>query len=71
MERISPRRFPAPWSVEELEACFIVQDANVYRISVSSRHSLESSILLNRPVKAKRRNTRRSRQRQRRHFEES
>jgi len=22
----SPRRFPAPWSVEELDACFIVRD---------------------------------------------
>jgi hypothetical protein len=23
----SPRRFPAPWSVEELDACFIVIDS--------------------------------------------
>ena len=23
-----PRRFPPPWSVEEIEACFIVRDAN-------------------------------------------
>jgi hypothetical protein len=23
-----PRRFPPPWSVEELEACFVVRDAN-------------------------------------------
>jgi hypothetical protein len=22
----SPRRFPSPWSVEELEACFVVRD---------------------------------------------
>ena len=22
----NPRRFPAPWSVEELDACFIVKD---------------------------------------------
>jgi hypothetical protein len=22
----SPRRFPPPWSVEELEACFVVRD---------------------------------------------
>jgi hypothetical protein len=22
----SPRRFPPPWSVEELEACFVVKD---------------------------------------------
>jgi hypothetical protein len=22
----SPRRFPAPWTVEELDACFIVKD---------------------------------------------
>jgi hypothetical protein len=24
----SPRRFPAPWSVEDHLACFIVRDAN-------------------------------------------
>jgi hypothetical protein len=24
----SNRRFPPPWSVEELDACFIVRDAN-------------------------------------------
>jgi hypothetical protein len=23
----SPRRFPAPWSVEELSACFVVSDS--------------------------------------------
>jgi hypothetical protein len=23
-----PRRFPPPWSVEELDACFIVRDHN-------------------------------------------
>jgi hypothetical protein len=23
----SPRRFPAPWSVEELDACFVVIDS--------------------------------------------
>ncbi len=28
MERISPRRFPAPWSVEEQPACFVVKDSN-------------------------------------------
>ena len=22
----NPRRFPAPWSVEELDACFVVKD---------------------------------------------
>jgi hypothetical protein len=22
------RRFPSPWSVEELDACFVVRDAN-------------------------------------------
>ena len=22
----SPRRFPAPWTVEELDACFVVRD---------------------------------------------
>ena len=26
--RIPSRRFPAPWSVEELEACFVVKDAS-------------------------------------------
>ena len=24
----SPRRFPPPWSIEELAECFIVRDAN-------------------------------------------
>jgi hypothetical protein len=24
----SPRRFPPPWSVEELDACFVVRDRN-------------------------------------------
>jgi hypothetical protein len=23
----APRRFPPPWSVDELEACFVVKDA--------------------------------------------
>jgi hypothetical protein len=27
-ERLSPRRFPAPWSFEESEACFVVRDRN-------------------------------------------
>jgi hypothetical protein len=41
MERISPRRFPAPWSVEELEAYFIVLDANGQKrsFSISRRNS--------------------------------
>ena len=26
--RLSVRRFPPPWSVEETDACFIVRDAN-------------------------------------------
>jgi hypothetical protein len=25
---IVPRRFPPPWTVEELDACFVVRDAN-------------------------------------------
>jgi hypothetical protein len=25
---VTPRRFPPPWSIEELEECFIVRDAN-------------------------------------------
>jgi len=28
MERISPRRFLAPWFVEEQAACFAVKDSN-------------------------------------------
>ena len=24
----SPRRFPPPWTIEELDACFIVKDSN-------------------------------------------
>jgi hypothetical protein len=23
---VTPRRFPPPWSIEELEACFVVRD---------------------------------------------
>jgi len=26
MQHASPRRFPAPWSVEEQTACFVVRD---------------------------------------------
>ena len=26
--KLEPRRFPPPWSVEELEACFVVRDHN-------------------------------------------
>ena len=25
---VTPRRFPAPWSIEELAECFIVRDAS-------------------------------------------
>jgi hypothetical protein len=25
---VTERRFPPPWTVEELEACFVVQDAS-------------------------------------------
>ena len=25
---VTPRRFPPPWSVEELDACFVVRDHN-------------------------------------------
>ena len=25
---MTPRRFPAPWTVEETDACFIVRDVN-------------------------------------------
>jgi hypothetical protein len=28
LENIVPRRFPAPWSVEEQHACFVVRDHN-------------------------------------------
>jgi hypothetical protein len=31
-----PRRFPAPWSVEERPACFIVHDANGQRSGIST-----------------------------------
>jgi hypothetical protein len=24
---VTPRRFPPPWSIEELDACFVVKDA--------------------------------------------
>ena len=26
MEAMTARRFPPPWSVEELDACFVVRD---------------------------------------------
>jgi hypothetical protein len=29
----SPRRFPPPWSVEELGACFVVRDHNGQKLS--------------------------------------
>jgi hypothetical protein len=25
---MTPRRFPPPWTVEELDACFVVRDSN-------------------------------------------
>jgi hypothetical protein len=25
---MAPRRFPPPWSIEELDACFVVRDHN-------------------------------------------
>jgi hypothetical protein len=28
-----PRRFPPPWSVRELEACFVVSDANGQKVA--------------------------------------
>jgi hypothetical protein len=27
------RRFPPPWSVEELDACFVVRDANAQALA--------------------------------------
>jgi hypothetical protein len=29
----SPRRFPAPWSIEEQPACFVVSDANGQKLA--------------------------------------
>jgi hypothetical protein len=29
---VTERRFPPPWSVEELEACFVVRDAPTHLI---------------------------------------
>jgi hypothetical protein len=28
MPTYQPRRFPPPWSVEKLDSCFVVEDAN-------------------------------------------
>ena len=28
VEQVTARRFPPPWSVEELDACFVVRDHN-------------------------------------------
>jgi hypothetical protein len=33
MERVSPRRFPPPWTIEELDACFVVSDANGQKLA--------------------------------------
>jgi hypothetical protein len=30
---VSNRRFPPPWAVEELDACFVVRDANGQALS--------------------------------------
>jgi hypothetical protein len=30
---IAPRRFPPPWSVEELDACFVVRDNSGQKLS--------------------------------------
>ena len=30
---VTARRFPPPWSVEELDACFVVRDANGQALS--------------------------------------
>jgi len=35
--RMPQRRFPAPWSVEETDTCFIVRDANGRRSPTSIR----------------------------------
>jgi hypothetical protein len=32
---MTQRRFPAPWSVEELEACFVVKDAGGQKLGYS------------------------------------
>ena len=29
----SPRRFPPPWSVEELDACFVVKDSTGQKLA--------------------------------------
>jgi hypothetical protein len=29
----APRRFPPPWSVDELEACFVVKDGSGQKLS--------------------------------------
>ena len=30
---MNPRRFPPPWTVEELEACFVVRDHNGQKLA--------------------------------------
>jgi hypothetical protein len=30
---MAPRRFPPPWSVEELDACFVVKDSAGRKLS--------------------------------------
>jgi len=33
---MTPRRFPPPWNVEELEACFVVKDASGQKLAPMS-----------------------------------
>jgi hypothetical protein len=39
----APRRFPPPWSVEELDACFVVRDQNGQQLAYVYRGSTEAT----------------------------
>ena len=43
-----PRRFPAPWSVRELERAFVVEDANGQAVAYTYFRKDENTRLLHR-----------------------
>src|SRR6516164_10450451 len=62
----SPRRFPPPWTIEELEACFVVRDHDVQKLAFISKEEpggaisgdqLTNNLIADRNVIAQRPNT--------------
>jgi hypothetical protein len=44
-----PRRFPPPWSVEELDACFIVKDSSGRKLGYFYFERTRGELLLRKP----------------------